>query len=223
MLRWRSLLLAGLLAAGPARAEREPVDVRPLDREGRFSVSWELPPGFDESELLVEIEAGPRVRLSGEIRSRSPRVDVVLPRLAGRARFVVRAGRDEDEPGPRGLAERDVAFSESFSLAAIPASQARTPVRAAASRPAPGHEMEWWSEPPAAGLEGPGAGLSASRVAGRALDPDRLHIKKRRRPASPFSTATPSRPRSRHPLRLTLPSRPPGSRPFSGAAVPLRN
>ncbi len=222
MLAWRRLLLAGLLAASQADAAGVRVEPLASDRHARFAVSWELPPGFDESELLLEIEGGPRVRLTGEIRSRSPRVDVDLPRLAGRARFVVRAGRDGDDVEGRGLAEREVAVSESFALVAVTTS-ARTPVRAAASRPVPGGEMEWWSDPPRRGLEGPGAGLSASRVADGALDPDRLHIKKRRRPVPPVRSTRFSTALAPLPERVAGPARLPRPRPFSGAAVPLRN
>lgn len=222
MLGWRLLLLAGLLAGSQARADGVRVEPLPFDRDQRFAVSWELPPGLDESELLVEIEGGPRVRLTGEIRSRSPRVDVALPRLAGRARFVIRAGLDDADREREGLAERDVAFSETFTLDVITTS-VRAPVRAAVSRPSPGHEMEWWSEPPARGIEGPGAGLSASRVEGGAVDTDREPALKERRPASSGLSSSSSRTRTRHHLRATRPSRPVGSRPFSGAAVPLRN
>lgn len=223
MLGCRRLLLAVLLAGSRVDAADVRFEELPLDRETRYSVAWTLPAGFDESELLLEIAGGPRVRLTDEIRSRSPRVEVVLPRLTGRARFVVRAGRDGGGAEDRGLAERDVAFSESFALAAIPAASARPPVRAAASRPARGHEMEWWSEAPARGIEGPCGGLSAARVAGGGLDPDHLQIEERRRQPLPASSTSSSVARARHPVRVTRPSRAPFARPFSGAAAPLRN
>lgn len=222
MLGRRLVLLAGLLAGAQVRAAVVRIESLPHDRTGQITVSWDLPDGFDESELLVEVEGGPRVRLTGEIRGRNPRVNLSLPPLAGRARFVVRAGRDDEERERRGLAEQDIAFSESFPLGELPTSP-RAPVRAAASRPASGHEMEWWSELPAHTMEGPVVGFSAPCVTDGAIRQVHVPALRSPRPDSPAVTSSRlearsggSSPPSGSSLRLLL-------RPFSGARAPLRN
>lgn len=225
----RLILLAVLLTGAELRASVVRVQPASQGRSGPITVSWDVPHGFDESELLVEVEGGPRVRLTGEIHGRSPQVTVTLPRLAGRARFVVRAGReageadeDRDEDAEEESRERDVAWSESFGLDELPMSPV-VPVRAASTRPLPGIDMEWWAEAPARGKEGPGSGISEPRAAAPidgspapALGSSRPDS---RPPVSSSSLPDPARRTSRRPTSVPLPESP----PFSGAATPLRN
>jgi hypothetical protein len=222
MLGRRLVLWIGLLLGTQVHGAGVRIESGPHDRTGRATVSWDLPAGFDESELLVEIEGGPRVRLTGEIRSRNPRVDVALPRLSGRARFVIRAGRDIEEIDRRGLEERDVSYSEAFTLGEIRTSP-RSPVRAASTRPTAGHETEWWSESPTRRIEGPAAGMSASRLSRGAIGPDPLPLLRGPRPESQAASSVSSAARLQHPSRTSWPAEPLGSGRFSGTAVPLRN
>ncbi len=221
----RLILLAALLAGMDLRASLVRVEPASPGRSGPITVSWELPRGFDESELLVEIQGGPRVRLTGEIEGRSPQVTVTLPRLAGRARFVVRAGRehgsDEDEESESH--ERDVAWSESFTLDDEPPTSRVVPVRAASTRSLPGSDMEWWAEPPSSGKEGPGCGISESQ-AGAAIEGDPAPALETSRQDSPPPVASSRVPDpARHPARRPAATPPPESPPFPGAATPLRN
>ncbi len=142
------LAISALSAEGTICFEKDPADF-----SGRVWVSWDLPVGFEESELLIEIEGGPRVRLTRDTSELHPRATVLLPPLAGSARFVVRAGRKTS--GNRyGREEQDVLYSPRFSLSSFATSN-RVPVRATPSHPAPGLDMEWWSEDPETGEEGP--------------------------------------------------------------------
>lgn len=209
------LLIAPRLGAQEGVVELQVGQPAPLT-----TVSWQLPAGFEESELLLEIDGGPRVRLTDELREDRPRVEVRMPALAGMARFVVRAGR---KTGRGRHEEVDLASSGWFVLSAIPAS-GPMPVLARASRPVPGSEMEWWSETagripqgPSSGVDGPaattGTGGSSSQAA---LGPDRPDT-----PGGPGWTEARSggagRPTPHCPERALL------ERTFGGAPVPLRN
>ncbi len=217
-------LLATLLSATLARAEAIVVEPSPGASPADIAVSWQLPHGFDESELLLQIEGGPRVRLTDEVRGDHPRVVVVLPLLAGSARFVVRAGREIDGDHRGGDREEiDVAQSESFELAGLPAT-GRVPVRAPATRPVPGAAMEWWAEPAGRPLEGPSPALgrppsAAEAEAGRAA------------PAVPSSRPLPaaspageaSGPRDESPAAPSGTASSAREPAFPGASTPLRN
>lgn len=184
------------------------------------AVSWQLPAGFEESELLIELDGGPRVRLTEESREERPRFAVRLPAVVGTARFVVRAGRDDGSDKHR---EIDVATSESFPLA-FSSVAAPVPVRAPASRPAPGEETEWWAEAPGLSIEGPSPALAGPVAATPAA-------------ALPAASALPSSPRlpAASPREVAsglpdgtpaAPSATPGGtreRAFPGATTPLRN
>jgi hypothetical protein len=156
-------LLASFFSASYASAGGVVVERSPNASTAGITVSWHLPPGFEESELLLQIDGGPRVRLTDELRGQSPRVVVVLPLLTGSARFVVRAGRKDEARGGKHR-EIDVARSERFSLVGLPTT-GRVPVRAAATRPAPGATMEWWAEAARRPVEGPSAALESPATA----------------------------------------------------------
>ncbi len=138
-------LVPGLAALG---AEAAPVTgARPVEMAGsRVVLSFSLPARFDEGEILLVVEGGPRVRLTPELPPGTTRAEVLLPALAGRARFVLRAGRPRDgrTETPREREERDIAFSEPFLLQ--PSSSARLPYRAPVSRVVAGSPAtEWWA------------------------------------------------------------------------------
>jgi hypothetical protein len=215
-------LLATLLPAPGVGAEGVVVETRTDASVSGITVSWHLPPGFEESELLLEVEGGPRVRLTDELRGRHPRVVVVLPALAGSARFVVRAGREDEDRGGKHR-EVDVARSESFALAGLPTT-GRVPVRAAATRPVPGAAMEWWAEATGRSVEGPSPFLEGRVPAVDTATPPAAPALPSSRPgaaASPTEAAeglregTPAAP-------LTTESGTRG-RAFPGATTPLRN
>lgn len=158
-------LLSAVLVASPAGALGVVVESGPIAPGATVAVSWTLPAGFEESELLIVLEGGPRVRLTDESPEARPRVLVRLPALVGTARFVVRAGRQE--AGGRRRAH-DVAFSESFSLSFSPVS-GPIPVLAPRSRPAPGEETEWWAESTRPVREGPAPGMEGRPAAATTL------------------------------------------------------
>jgi hypothetical protein len=215
-------LLATLLPAQYASAEGIVVEPRAYASVSGITVSWHLPPGFEESELLLEVEGGPRVRLTDELRGPHPRVVVVLPALAGSARFLVRAGREDEERGGK-RREIDIARSESFALAGVPTT-GRVPVWAATTRPVPGSAMEWWAEATGRSVEGPSPALKGPIAAASESAPPTT-------PALPSSPPVPAA----SPLEVAsgLPEGAPAAslatandareRAFSGATVPLRN
>jgi hypothetical protein len=217
-----AFLLVALLAALPSMAIEVRVEPVAAGPSGEFLVSWDLPPGFEESELLLAVEGGPRVRLTDELWNRNPRVRVVLPALAGMARFVVRAGRDSS--GAKLQAEeRDIAFSPAFLLPNL-TNSGRVPVRSASTRPLPGAEMEWWADRPATPVEGPAPGLrrpdsiggAGEREGGLALPSPRFEF-------SRIGSESEARSRTEQICR-SLPNRSTElSTVFSGATVPLRN
>ena len=213
-------LLAALSLASVADARGVVVEPGELAAGRTVTVSWQLPAGFEESELLIELDGGPRVRLTDESREERPRFAVRLPAVVGTARFVVRAGRKDGSGRHR---EVTVATSESFSLA-FSSVAAPVPVRAPASRPAPGEEMEWWAEAPGRSVEGPTPALDDPVAAARAATPPEPAAL----PSSPpVPAASPSE------LSAGLPERKPVAplatpngareRSFPGAATPLRN
>ena len=195
----------------------EPGEIAP----GRtVTVSWQLPAGFEESELLIELDGGPRVRLTEESREERPRFAVRLPAVVGTARFVVRAGRNDGNGRHR---EITVSTSESFSLA-FSSAAAPVPVRAPATRPAPGEEMEWWAEAPGRSAEGPSPALESPVAAADA----ELRQEAAALPSSPpVPAASPLEVASGLPEegRFAPLAMPNGARAcsFSGAAIPLRN
>ena len=135
------VLLAALPIAAPAAARGIVVEPARIVPGATVAVSWEVPPGCEESELLIEVEGGPRVRLTDERRERSPRVVVRIPALAGTARLLVRGGGE----GPEGRhRETDLLVSERFVLAPGPRTLATPPVPAASTRPDAGPAWEWW-------------------------------------------------------------------------------
>lgn len=215
-------LLACLLPATHASAEGVVVEAAASSSAPGISVSWQLPPGFEESELLLQIEGGPRVRLTDELRGSNPRVVVVLPVLAGRAHFVVRAGReDEDERGHR--EEIDVATSESFDLAGRPTT-GRVPVRAAATRPVAGAEMEWWAQAAGRPVEGPSPVLESPPSAAGAAEPASAPALPSSRPLPPASPAGASSGFREAPQDVSdAPANGIREPAFRGAATPLRN
>ncbi len=155
-MRFLSLaLLAALPLARPADAGQLEVATEAVAPGDAIAVAWTLPPGFEESELLIQVDGGPRIRLTPECHDESPRFVVQVPALAGRARFVLRAGRVEEDGIHR---ERTIDSTEWFpigpSYAAGP-----LPIRAPHTHPSEGEEMEWWSEPVGRVPEGPTPGL----------------------------------------------------------------
>lgn len=216
-------LLATLLPATSVAAEGVVVETQGTPASSGITVSWHLPPGYDESELLLEVEGGPRVRLTPELDGRAPRVVVVLPVLAGTARFVVRAGRENDRRNGR-REEVDVAASETFSLSGL-ATAGQFPVRAAATRPVPGAVMEWWAEAPGRPVEGPEpsrTGPSAPTVTAEGTRAD---------PALPSSRPVSGLPADEDraapgegpPTAPPAPQAGPRAGAFPGATTPLRN
>ncbi len=215
-------LLATLLPAPRASAEGIVVEPGPYTSNSGITVSWHLPPGFEESELLLEVEGGPRVRLTDELRGRHPRVAVVLPALAGSARFLVRAGRKDEERGGKHR-EIDIARSERFALAGLPTT-GRVPVWAATTRPVSGAGMEWWAEAAGRSVSGPSPDLEGPVSASGAPAPPAA-------PALPSSppvpAASPLEAASGLPEGTPVPplATPTGARErsYPGATTPLRN
>ncbi|MBK8595961.1 MAG: hypothetical protein IPN83_10305 [Holophagales bacterium] len=215
-------LMATFLSAPYAAAEGIAVERGGNDPASGITVSWHLPPGFEESELLLEIEGGPRVRLTDELRGRHPRVVVTLPALAGSARFVVRAGREADERGGK-RREVDVATSGTFALAGLPTT-GRVPVRAAATRPIPGAAMEWWAEASGRPVEGPSPALEAPVTAAGAEGLPAAPALPSSGPVPAVSTSEAAAgPGDPSPARAVAARRGPRERAFTGAATPLRN
>lgn len=215
-------LLAILLPATQAASEGIVVERGMGASASGITVSWQLPPGFEESELLLEVEGGPRVRLTDELRGRHPRAVVVLPALAGRARFLVRAGRRDEERGGKHR-EIDIARSASFDLAGLPTT-GRVPVRAATTRPVPGALMEWWAEAPGRSIEGPSAALEGPVAAAHAAAAEEASALPSSPPvpaASPLELAS-GLPEGTPVAPLATPD---GARErsFPGATTPLRN
>ena len=206
----------------PALAARLVVEPAPLAPGRTVVVSWDVPREYEESELLIVVEGGPRVRLTDEQLEPSPRVHVRLPSLVGTARFLVRAGRR----GPDGThREEDLVRSEPFPLAIHPTGAgASLPVLAPSTRPGAMAETEWWAEEAAGRVGWPESGLGD---ADRARSGDVIRSVGDLPPSRHGSA--PSRddgPGLASPDRLAT-SLPPGAgpreRPFSGAPVPLRN
>lgn len=213
-------LLAALPFASVASARGVVVEPGELAPGRTVAVSWHLPEGFEESELLIELDGGPRVRLTEESREEHPRFDVRLPAVVGRARFVVRAGRKDGSGRHR---EITVATSETFSLA-VSSVAAPIPVRAPASRPVPGEELEWWAEAPGRRGEGPTPSLGGPVAAADAKAPPEASALPSSRPVP---AASPAEAASALPEGTpAVPLAPPGGareRAFPGAATPLRN
>lgn len=215
-------LVATLLPSMHARGEGVVVETGPFVSVSGLTVSWQLPAGFEESELLLEVEGGPRVRLTNELRGRHPRVAVVLPALVGTARFLVRAGRKDEERGGK-HSEFDIARSERFALAGLPTTN-RVPVWAATTRPIPGAAMEWWAEATGRSVEGPSPTLEGPIAAASEPAPPAT-------PALPSSPPVPAASPSEAASGLleSAPAAPlatsngAGDRSFSGATTPLRN
>ena len=215
-------LLTILLGAPNAGAEGVAVEQSVSDPASGITVTWHLPPGFEESELLLEIEGGPRVRLTDELRGRHPRVVVTLPALAGSARFVVRAGRDADERGAK-RREIDVATSATFALAGLPTT-GRSPVWAAATRPIPGAAMEWWADASGRPVEGPSPARAGPVVAEDAEEPLAAPALPSSRPVPAVSASEAAAgPGDPSPPAALAARRGPRERAFTGAATPLRN
>lgn len=222
-MRVRALFLFAVLSfAPPAAALGVVVEPASLAPGRAVAVSWEVPAGYEESELLMELDRGPRVRLTDEQVERSPRVLVRLPSIVGTARFVVRAGRK----GPDGRRrEEDVDRSDRFRLTLDPAwSGAAPPVRAASSRPELGEEMEWWEEEAAGRVEWPVSGMgnaSPTRISGGPSSSAGLPSTRPGNGSSPCEEAAPAvaSPAAARPQ----PAPAPRERPFGGAPVPLRN
>ncbi len=215
-------LLAALPLASLARAQAIVVEATPIAPGLAVAVSWRIPAGYEESELLIEVDGGPRVRLTQEQHGESPRVLVRLPSLVGTARFLVRAGRKDAHGKHR---EEDVARSGRFSLAIDPTRPpAALPVRAPSSRPEAGEPMEWWAETPGHSVEGAPPALEGPVVA---ADAAATPAAMARPSAPPGPAATPSE------VAAGLPERTPAApnstpdgvrgRAFPGAATPLRN
>ena len=212
-------LLAVLLPVTPAAADGLAVEPGLVAPGRSILVSWRLPDGFVESELLIQVEGGPRVRLTDESREAHPSFVVRVPALAGRARFLVRAGRLEPDGRHR---EHTVATSEPFTLGPTVA-PGPLPFRALSSRPASGEAMEWWSEAGGPAVEGPTTGLGRRQAE---WSPD-VEEAAAALPA-PRPEALPAREVSEG---AALDSRPRDPGPdagfrhgaFAGAPVPLRN
>lgn len=214
-------LLAALPLASPLAAQGIVVEPGAIAPGHTVAVSWRVPAGFVESELLVVLDGGPRVRLTDEFREERPRAVVRVPAVVGRARFLVRAGR-KNAAGRH--EEIDLATSEWFSLSFAPVA-GPVPVRAPSTRPDSGEATEWWSQPAAGRTpDGPSPGIDAPNATDgpdgtaspAALPPDRTDAG----PGSPRTIAGFLEERQAAP-------RPPGprvlDRPFPGAPVPLRN
>ena len=214
-------LLAALPLASPAAALGVVVEPGPVVSGGTVAVSWTLPSGFEESELLIALEGGPRVRLTDESREARPRFLVRLPAVVGTARFVVRAGRKVDGGRHR---EFDVATSESFPLAFASVS-GPIPVLAPASRPAPGEETEWWAESKEPVREEQVPGMEGRRTAAEAPTgaTSSAILPSTRSEADPVPAGdTPGFRRERQ-AAPDSPGRRFPERTFAGAPVPLRN
>ncbi|MBL8112732.1 MAG: hypothetical protein JNK60_07595 [Acidobacteria bacterium] len=222
--RLLAALVPGLAALG---AEGASIDgARPVEAAGsRIVVSFSLPARFDEGEILLAVEGGPRVRLTPELAPGTTRAEVVLPALAGRARFVLRAGRPRDgrveTPGER--EERDIAFSRPFHIEVSGA--ARLPYRSAPTRRVPGGPAsEWWATEPLSRPtepEGDGHTSSSGLTAGAPADEALLTAKRVVRPGRTAPKAEGGR--SPVPVAAARPRADRALAAFPGAAVPLLN
>lgn len=220
-MRFLSLaLLAALPLARPAVAGLLDVATGPVAPGDAVAVAWTLPPGFDESELLIQVDGGPRIRLTPECHDGNPRFVVQVPALAGRARFVLRAGRVEEDGIHR---ERTIDSTEWFQLA--PSYAAGTlPIRAPHTHPSEGEEMEWWWDPVGRVPQGPAPGLHrpfSSEVS--AATPTSPALSERRSEDAPSSESSvhgdvDAGARTRNGLERGY-----RERSFPGAPVPLRN
>ena len=213
-------LLAVLLPATPGAADGLVVEPGSLAPGSTIAVSWRLPQGFEESELLIQVDGGPRVRLTDESREERPRVVVSIPALTGTARFLVRAGRREADGRHR---EHTIATSEPFALGP-PVAGGPLPARALSSRPSAGEPMEWWSKSAGHAPEGPTPGLESRRTEwspGRAETPAALPAPRpdgAPRKESTDRTAVDAGPAEPVPVGAGL-----RHGAFAGAPVPLRN
>jgi hypothetical protein len=215
------VLLAAVLVAAPAGAYGVVVESGPIAPGGTVAVSWSLPAGFEESELLIALEGGPRVRLTDESPEARPRVLVRLPALVGTARFVVRAGRQEASGRRRAY---DVAVSEAFTLACSPLS-GPIPVLAPRSRPAPGQETEWWVQSTRPVREGSAPGMEGRPTAATTLPGASSTgiLPSSRSEADPGPTGHAAAFRKEGQADPDPPARRSPERAFAGAPVPLRN
>lgn len=213
-------LLAALLPAPPAAADGLVVEPGLVLPGHSVAVSWRLPEGFAESELLIQVDGGPRVRLTDETREAHPRVVARIPALAGTARFLVRAGRRDTDGRHR---EQTVAVSEPFALGPSLA-PGPLPARALSSRPSAGEPMEWWAGTSGRAPEGPSRALHGRQAqwsaegegAPATLPAPRPHARPSREPSGPTS--------------LDASATSPGHagagfrhRAYAGAPVPLRD
>ncbi|HPA50554.1 MAG TPA: hypothetical protein PLP50_03030 [Thermoanaerobaculia bacterium] len=148
-------LLAALSLARPADAGLLDVATGAVAPGDAIAVAWTLPPGFEESELLIQVDGGPRIRLTPECHDENPRFVIEVPALAGRARFVLRAGRVEEDGVHR---EHTIDSTEWFQIAPSFAA-GPLPIRAPHTHPSEGEEMEWWSDSVGRVPEGPTSGL----------------------------------------------------------------
>lgn len=213
-------LLAVLLAAAPAAADGLVVEPGLLAPGSTVAVSWRLPEGFEESELLIQVDGGPRVRLTDESREARPRAVVRIPTLTGTARFLVRAGRLEPDGRHR---EHTVATSEPFALS-FSVAPGPLPVRALSSRPSAGEPMEWWAEPDGHAPEGPSSGLEGRSAAWNPGGEEAPVALPAPRPGSAPSREA-SEPAPFHATPATPGLGGAGFRhdAFTGASIPLRN
>lgn len=214
-------LLAATLIAAPAGAFGVVVEPGQVAPGETVAVSWSLPAGFEESELLIALEGGPRVRLTDESREARPRVLVRLPALVGTARFVVRAGRQEASGRRRAY---DVAVSESFTLTCSPV-PGPIPVLAPRSRPADGQATEWWAESKRPVREGSAPGMEGRPTAATTL-PGSLSpgiLPSSRSEADPGPPGHAPAFRKEGQADPDPPARRSPERVFAGAPVPLRN
>jgi len=213
-------LLAALPLARPADAGLLDVATGTVAPGDAIAVAWTLPPGFAESELLIQVDGGPRIRLTPECHDENPRFVVRVPALSGRARFVLRAGRVEEDGIHR---ERTIDSTEWFQLA--PSYAAGTlPIRAPHTHPSEGEEMEWWWDPVGRVPQGPAPGLHrpfSSEVS--AATPSSPALSERRSEDAPSSESSvhgdvDAGARTRNGLERGY-----RERSFPGAPVPLRN
>lgn len=213
-------LLAALSLARPADAGLIDVATGAVAPGEAIAVAWTLPPGFEESELLIQVDGGPRIRLTPECHDENPRFVVQVPALTGRARFVLRAGRVEEDGVRR---ERTIDATEWFQI--VPSYAAGPlPIRAPHTRPSEGEEMEWWSDPVGRVPEGPTSGLhrpgTAEVSAATPSSPALSESRSKDVPSSESSVCGDVGARTPTPTGHERGYR---ERSFPGASVPLRN
>lgn len=213
-------LLAALPLARPADAGLLEVATESVAPGDAIVASWALPPGFEESELLIQVDGGPRIRLTPECHDENPRFVIEVPALTGRARFVLRAGRVEKD----GLhQEHTIATTEWFPIAP-PYAAGPLPIRAPHTHPSEGEEMEWWSDSLGRIPEGPTPGLHRPSTAEvSAAAPSSPALSESRSKDVPSSESSERGDvEARAPARSGL-ERGYRDRSFPGAPVPLRN